>query len=492
MKKHLIPILLCIVFLAGQLPAAVYAASYKGASNWAIPELDKAEGYGLITDAVRSNVGSSITRAEFAEIAVRLYEKFTGKKAQAGNVSFKDTSNLEVLKAANMGLVTGVGDGRFAPALLVTREQMAAILLRTLKVINPTKDYSITTTAKFADTKKIASWAYDGVYYCFQNGVIKGGDKNMYSPQGNSSREAAIIVCMRSYELLKQPVGQQTGTGTSSSTSTGSGNNAQSSTVISPKEILVINNSDFAAGKYTLKEEGPDTFIFIPMERFKYAFLYPYSGDYEYPEVNEEDGVITASWKNESQEVFLEVIMEMDSSLALANGQEVDIILGPYRQNGVVMVPVNFFAQVLEMKEEVFSGRRYLQYKEDFPSAVLTGVWSYTNTNLFTGVKDLSTGLVSLPSFDSSYTFNKDGTYHVGMVSSGGMNDMLILQDGKYKVIGNTIIYYNIIETYYKGNPFKLVYKSKLKDAPEYDFIDNYNIDEDKVKIDGIWLYRLK
>ena len=212
MKKRLTSIAICVVIIISLIPAAILAetspasleASYKGASQWAVPELDKAAGYGLITDRVKDNMAGNITREEFAEIAVRLYEVYSGKKAEAGSLTFSDTTNPEILKAANLGMVMGIGEGKFGPTLLVTREQMATILLRTLKVINPTADFSATAAVKFEDDRKIAGWAQDGVYYCFKAGIIKGIGNNMYGPQNNSAREVAVIVCTRAYELYKQ------------------------------------------------------------------------------------------------------------------------------------------------------------------------------------------------------------------------------------------------------------------------------------------------
>lgn len=181
-------------------------AFYNGASAWAVPELDKAAEYGLITDRIKDNVAGNITREEFAEIAVRLYEIYTGLKAQTGSISFSDTSNPEILKAANLGLVLGVGEGKYAPNQLVTREQMATIMLRALKVLNPGEDYSTAGAAKFSDDNLIESWARDGVYYCSKAGILKGTGNNMFDPDGNSTREAAVIVCTRSYEYFKSDV----------------------------------------------------------------------------------------------------------------------------------------------------------------------------------------------------------------------------------------------------------------------------------------------
>jgi hypothetical protein len=40
-----------------------------------------------------------ITREEFAEVSVKLYEKYTGKQAAAGDMSvFSNTSNPEIFR----------------------------------------------------------------------------------------------------------------------------------------------------------------------------------------------------------------------------------------------------------------------------------------------------------------------------------------------------------------------------------------------------------
>ena len=176
--------------------------AYEGASSWAKSELDKAAEYGLITDRIKGNMAGKVTREEFAEIAVKLYEKYTGLSATVGNASFIDTNNPEILKAANLGLVTGIGNNKYAPNDLVTREQMATILLRALKVINPSADFSTADVNLFADDNLVESWARDGVYYCSKAGIVTGVGNNMFDPDGNATREQAVIVCKRAYEYF--------------------------------------------------------------------------------------------------------------------------------------------------------------------------------------------------------------------------------------------------------------------------------------------------
>lgn len=176
---------------------------YKGASSWAVAELNKAQGYGFITERIKENMAGKITREEFAEVAVKLYETYTGETGTVGSASFVDTTNPEILKAANLGLVAGVGNNKYAPNELVTREQMATILLRALKVINPTADFSTAGATPFADDAKVKTWAREGVYYCSKAGIVTGVGSNMFDPEGNATREAAVIVCTRAYEYYK-------------------------------------------------------------------------------------------------------------------------------------------------------------------------------------------------------------------------------------------------------------------------------------------------
>jgi hypothetical protein len=177
---------------------------YSGASDWAKNDLNKAVEYGLITEKIKDNMSEKITREEFAEIVVKLYEKYTGNSATIGNQSFVDTTNPEILKAANLDLVAGTGNNKYEPFRLVSREEMATILLRALKVIKPSEDFLIESELRFADDNKVASWAREGVYYCYKVGIVEGIGGNLFNPNGTASREVAVIVCKRAYEYYNK------------------------------------------------------------------------------------------------------------------------------------------------------------------------------------------------------------------------------------------------------------------------------------------------
>ncbi|NLV22373.1 MAG: S-layer homology domain-containing protein [Syntrophomonadaceae bacterium] len=176
-------------------------AQYRGASDWARDGLDKAIGYGFITDRIKDNMSGPITREEFAEVAVKLYELYTGKQAEAADPStFTDTNNREILKAYQLGIVAGIGNNQFAPQVLINREQMAAMLYRSVGAIKPDADMSIAGAPTFADEKDIESYFINNVKFMAKNGFINGVGNNKFAPKATSTREQAVLVAVRVYE----------------------------------------------------------------------------------------------------------------------------------------------------------------------------------------------------------------------------------------------------------------------------------------------------
>ena len=174
---------------------------YKNASNWAVPELDKAAEYGFITEKIKDKMNGPITREEFCEIVIKLYEKTMGKAATFSNMAaFTDTKNTEIFKAYELGIVNGVGGNKFAPDKLVKREEMAAMMYRAVKVVKPSADFSIDGAKKFSDEELISPYAIESIKFMSKNGFIKGLDGGRVDPKGTTTREQAVIMVTRTYE----------------------------------------------------------------------------------------------------------------------------------------------------------------------------------------------------------------------------------------------------------------------------------------------------
>ena len=176
-------------------------AQYRGASNWAKGGLDKALGFGFITDRIKDNMSGPVTREEFAEVTVKLYELYTGKKAETAPTStFTDTTNPEILKAYKLGIINGIGNNKFASQVLINREQMAAMLHRAVAAIKTDVDMSIEGAPTFTDEKEIATYFVSNVKFMAKNGFINGVGNNEFAPKATSTREQAVIVAVRVYE----------------------------------------------------------------------------------------------------------------------------------------------------------------------------------------------------------------------------------------------------------------------------------------------------
>lgn len=185
-------------------------------SAWAVAELQKAEALGLIPGILKgADMTKPITREEFAELAVVLDEKISGQASSPASPNpFKDTANSQILKAYALGIVKGISADRFEPMTLVTREQCAAMLFRTIKILRPEGNFSVAGVKDFPDQKLISEYAVEATKYMSKSGIITGDAQGNFMPKattsaqqaagyGMATREQAIALAMRTYNTLQ-------------------------------------------------------------------------------------------------------------------------------------------------------------------------------------------------------------------------------------------------------------------------------------------------
>lgn len=172
---------------------------------------------GLIPDILKGqDMTRPITREEFAEVGLLMYEKTSGitNTTPVSPNPFVDTSNPQILKAYKLGIVKGMSAAEFKPKDLINREQVAAMLARTIRIIAPDADYSTEGAPVFADQEFISGWALNDCLYMAKIGIIKGSDGN-FMPRAttdaqkavgyaNTSREQALAMSVRSVEKMKK------------------------------------------------------------------------------------------------------------------------------------------------------------------------------------------------------------------------------------------------------------------------------------------------
>lgn len=208
---------------------STYASNDKNkVSDWAEAEVNEAKELNLVPpEMLNDNLTENITRAEFAAIAVQLHQAIVGEELNWHGGYIIDIEDnmyeMYIRGAYNFGITNGTGekDGGviFSPDLNITREQLATMLCRVVK-LNKFEDWisgddsdfplDISNTSKFSDDYQISDYANEAVYYMSKHGIIKGVDSTHFAPLDTATKEQAILLALRIYNAFDElPVTQK-------------------------------------------------------------------------------------------------------------------------------------------------------------------------------------------------------------------------------------------------------------------------------------------
>lgn len=164
-------------------------------SPWAYEAIEKATVQGYIQgNNGQVNPKANITRAEFTKLLVSALElDITSDKA----ITYKDVALSDwfypyVNAAHKAGLITGFNN-EFKPNDKITREQMAAIIVRAL-------DLPATKPATaIKDLSSVSAWAKADVETIVATGLMLG-DNHQFKPKELVTREMAAVVATRAHD----------------------------------------------------------------------------------------------------------------------------------------------------------------------------------------------------------------------------------------------------------------------------------------------------
>lgn len=149
---------------------------------------------------------SGMTRAMFATVIGRLYERSFGQIEVSAEHAFTDCEydgyyEKYVNWAAESGIFGGYGNNLFGPGDSITREQMAAILYRFADFLNVLPD-NMDTELNYPDADSISSYAKNAALYCQITGIITGRDGGNFVPQGKVTRAEVATIIQRFIESV--------------------------------------------------------------------------------------------------------------------------------------------------------------------------------------------------------------------------------------------------------------------------------------------------
>jgi hypothetical protein len=159
------------------------------AGHWAANNINRLVATGAISGYPNGSFkpDNTITRAEFATVLVKAFQL-----ASRDGKAFTDTAGHwaedYIAAAVVNGIVSGYDDDTFGPDDLITREQMAVMIVKAAKLAPAAGE------SQFADSGGISGWAQEAVVTATENGLMKGYPDNTFQPQGSATRAEAVTV----------------------------------------------------------------------------------------------------------------------------------------------------------------------------------------------------------------------------------------------------------------------------------------------------------
>ena len=180
-------------------------------SAWYYNEVNKAAELGLMNGYADTNLfgpNDTITRAQVAQVLFNM----AGHRADMdlpegsyneiyGYASFVDVNGKmwygkAIAWAKAAGIVTGYGDGTFAPENNITLEEFATMLARYAQKYGNYTAGSAADFAAYGDASVVDSWAAEYVAWAVKGGYM-GKNTNVLTPLANMTRAEAAAMVVR-------------------------------------------------------------------------------------------------------------------------------------------------------------------------------------------------------------------------------------------------------------------------------------------------------
>ncbi len=152
----------------------------------------------------------TVTRAELASMIVRATEHIISYRTD-DKISFTDVKKGKwyyenIMKCASVGIILGRGNGIFAPDDEATREEIATLVARVIKIagsFNGQDLPAITDTSElknlYPDGTSVSKFAKESVILCNKLAIMQGDKTGGFRPKDNTTRAE----CAKIFYVIK-------------------------------------------------------------------------------------------------------------------------------------------------------------------------------------------------------------------------------------------------------------------------------------------------
>jgi len=177
--------------------------------HWAQKDIEMLAGIDIIRGDANGNFAPdrAITRAEFTALLVRALgiPEVGNNGGWFGDVRRGAWYYGTIAAAGRAGLVSGFDDGAFRPGEPITRQQMAALVVRALRAaghrVAVTPPERAALLSRFNDRAAISAWAVDEVAVAVKADIVRGVAENILAPGATATRAQAVVAVKRLMKL---------------------------------------------------------------------------------------------------------------------------------------------------------------------------------------------------------------------------------------------------------------------------------------------------
>ncbi len=173
-----------------------------GNHAWAADAINELADAGIIngTSVNTFSPANNITRADFALLLVRAFKLTSENEENFDDVFESDYFARELAVARNTGIVSGIGDNKYAPSNTITRQDMMLIVYRALTTLNAEFDESV--EPQYDDFNAVADYARDAVSALIGAELVNGKN-GLIAPTDSTTRAEVAVLIKRILEYIK-------------------------------------------------------------------------------------------------------------------------------------------------------------------------------------------------------------------------------------------------------------------------------------------------
>lgn len=112
-------------------------------------------------------------------------------------IEFTDTDDYRIMKLASLGIISGKGEGLYAPEAELTRAEVATMIVKTVKL-----EADTTYTNRFSDVPR-SHWAYEYIMVAKTLGLVSGTSETTFDPNAPIKSQDAMIMISKAMSEFK-------------------------------------------------------------------------------------------------------------------------------------------------------------------------------------------------------------------------------------------------------------------------------------------------